>query len=587
MLFKITISLLTYFVDPDKINDKQTGLGKLSTRVVVMLVMLIMIPSAFQLLSDAQSAFLPTLPRVILGTGLEGDELSNEMEVQGGNIAWSIYSAFVYNNTEECTSEAGTTIYDDDGNKREIENGNDKLNAMFGDINRKCVETGDGDVYQYEYNIIISTLAGGFMCYVLIGMCVTVAIRTFKLMILRMIAPVPVISYIDPKSSKDGAFSNWLKILSTTWLDLFINLGILYIVIYAVNNIILDVVGNFASTLSNYSFIRGSFFTAFMIIGLFAFAKQAPKFITDALGIKSSGNFMKALGSSAAVLGGIGAGRAAFRARQDYNEENGRSSRGRTALNAGRSLFSGLGAAGAATGAVMASDKPGLMTGYDAMTKHNATMLDRIGVGSTAGGRLGSIGQTLLAGQTELDQMENEWKAKEEQLKYAKQKNAERKVIMDRASSKGLESLATSANINVTGTNGRSYSFSANAAKFNSALSAAESQGVKSFTFEGQTIDMEDAKILQHEINDGNIADYAEKALSGAISDSVITGADARYASANDGVGVERTFGGSSGLKANYGTENNRISDEEMAIANEKNSIETKRAQVNRRNTNH
>lgn len=50
MLFKITISLLTYLVNPDKISDKENGVGKLSMRVVLVLVMLIMLPSAFQLL---------------------------------------------------------------------------------------------------------------------------------------------------------------------------------------------------------------------------------------------------------------------------------------------------------------------------------------------------------------------------------------------------------------------------------------------------------------------------------------------------------------------------------------------------------
>ena len=39
MLFKVTISMLTYLVNPDSITDKSNGIGKLSTRIIVSLVM--------------------------------------------------------------------------------------------------------------------------------------------------------------------------------------------------------------------------------------------------------------------------------------------------------------------------------------------------------------------------------------------------------------------------------------------------------------------------------------------------------------------------------------------------------------------
>ena len=48
MLFKITISMLTYLVNPDTINDKERGMGKMATRVIVSLIMLIAFPNAFQ-----------------------------------------------------------------------------------------------------------------------------------------------------------------------------------------------------------------------------------------------------------------------------------------------------------------------------------------------------------------------------------------------------------------------------------------------------------------------------------------------------------------------------------------------------------
>ena len=45
------------------------------------------------------------------------------------------------------------------------------------------------------------------------GITIDVAKRVFKLIILEVVAPIPIMSLIDPKSSKDGAFSHWLKSL--------------------------------------------------------------------------------------------------------------------------------------------------------------------------------------------------------------------------------------------------------------------------------------------------------------------------------------------------------------------------------------
>lgn len=41
MLFRITISLLEYLIDPDKVSDKSVGAGKLITRIIISLVLLL------------------------------------------------------------------------------------------------------------------------------------------------------------------------------------------------------------------------------------------------------------------------------------------------------------------------------------------------------------------------------------------------------------------------------------------------------------------------------------------------------------------------------------------------------------------
>ena len=69
----------------------------------------------------------------------------------------------------------------------------------------------------------------------LLYITVKIGIRMIKMFVLEMIAPVPVMSYIDPKSAKDGAFASWLKQLISTFFDLFIRLGVVYIFVILIN----------------------------------------------------------------------------------------------------------------------------------------------------------------------------------------------------------------------------------------------------------------------------------------------------------------------------------------------------------------
>lgn len=214
MLFKVTISLITYLVNPDKISDKEQGVSKVVVRIMMVLVMLIGLPTFFDLMTEAQNKLLPVLPRVIIGTA---NTLDGEKAYDVGNkMAVEMLQGFAHLK-EGCTGD-------------EIISPGDLLIH----INDSCSEAED-DKYAYDYFPVVSTLVGIIMWYVLFSLCIAIAIRTYKLIILKAMAPIPIISYIDPKSSKDGAFSHWSKTLISTWAELFIHLGIIYFVIYIID----------------------------------------------------------------------------------------------------------------------------------------------------------------------------------------------------------------------------------------------------------------------------------------------------------------------------------------------------------------
>ena len=372
MIFKITISMIQYLVNPDTLTDKQQGAGKLITRVIVTLMMLLILPFAFDKVlmdSDLHQGILTTLPRVVIGKNKIATD-TKRLEDMGNEISWDILRGFTINNekcsdfnpyTEEIdlsgsgflaatgTNYAVTTVLDSDN------------------INFTC--TNPSNEFKIDYTPIISTAAGLFLLYILIGVTFSVGTRLFKLIVLRIIAPIPIISYIDPKSSKDGPFNKWIKTLLSTWAELYIHLGILYFIIFMVTEVFKNETSQVYGGLDTFGKIV-------ITLSLFFFAKQAPKFIGDSLGIKSEGfgQIMKMAGA------GLGIGAAAVGVGLSTTKTGGKALKntGNAIKNFKRAANSGL----------TASER-------NAALKHGFAELGH-GVGNVVGGGLTNIGSGFV-----------------------------------------------------------------------------------------------------------------------------------------------------------------------------------------------
>ena len=310
MIFKIIVSMITYLVNPDTITDKQQGAGKLIGRVIVTLMMLIMLPLLFDnFLMDPElhEGIMETLPRLILGKKIStGDDTVKNM---GDEISWSVLKGFVVNNKQcsELASGSDEIVLPGHGTTYLVSGGKTDAVSIVLDPDNIKMTCDDHNEYKIEYTPIISTIAGGFLLFILVGMAINVGVRLFKLIVLRIIAPIPIMSYVDPKSGKDGAFNKWLKALFTTWAELYIQLAVIYFVMYLVASITSTELSGIYGGLSLFGKI-------FITLSLFFFAKQAPKFISNALGLPegSFGEIMKmtgtALGVGAAGIGIAGAG---------------------------------------------------------------------------------------------------------------------------------------------------------------------------------------------------------------------------------------------------------------------------------------
>lgn len=358
MLFKLGVSIIQGIINPDTFTDKKSGFSSIISRVIFALIMLtvltpINIPGArssyeinlnnngllFGTLYELQDRILEnnTLGRLILGTndgtGSSGSGGTNTALTQAEKLKKSanmftstILKGFIRINMKESGGMDETNPDDRvcDFIEQDVLDAYADLeaspNQILSLVNASCEYQGNdgffdtmaafftrlftGDRYVFAYLPIVSTIVAAIFIYILLGEIITIAIRSVKLAVLRLLAPIPIISYIDPKSEKDGAFGAWTKALTSTYLELFIHLAVIYFVIFLIQDMIVNGI-----VINTGTGLVGVLSCIFIWIGLFFFVKQAPKFIKDILGIKGAGSnvgLAGLLGGTAMLAGGGG-----------------------------------------------------------------------------------------------------------------------------------------------------------------------------------------------------------------------------------------------------------------------------------------
>lgn len=335
MIFKLTISLLQVVVNPELMTDKKKGFGQIITRIVTMLAMFtaiipLNIPNAeagsynaylndngllFGTLYSLQDRILDQniLAKLVLGSednkySIEHDDSRNNIEKSGEELVAFLLKGFIRVNTKDngskvCSESTALEMGETNLLKRWVNSlpdwlpfvGADEIDAddVYKGYNNPKVTRGIllqlptlqcDNGYAFAYSPIISTACGVIIIVILIGFCVDIAVRTLKLAVLRLMAPIPILSYVDPQSAEKGSFAAWTKSLIVTYLDLFIRLLIVFFAVFCVqeittNGIQLPVTEEKLGVVSVMA-------TIFIIIGIFFFVKMAPKFIIDALGLK-------------------------------------------------------------------------------------------------------------------------------------------------------------------------------------------------------------------------------------------------------------------------------------------------------------
>lgn len=371
MLFKVSISLLTYLINPDEFASKEKGFGIVVRNVILALVILVIAPYVFNEAYELQSMILEenTIMNLIFGTPPSSDDsqetiefkgtyLDNYVNEAGGKIQFTLLYAFAQPNFEDFAHDKtvadlnscrdsyaknadgdfvfrkkvvitkdkekvnqGETsnyiyeleqecfgVYNSDTDTYEMQSTKGQLYKAFDSVDAglayqnyaqgvaqqsfslfftkdaMMAKSTDGR-YFINYKFALSTAVGVAVLYFLIMFCIDIAIRSVKLGFLEMIAPIPIISYCDPKSGKDGMFKKWLDMLWKTYLELFMRLFALYFGIY-----VISIVGRFRDVVTG-DVVNDFFVNVFMILGVLIFVKKLPEILKEVFNLKGDGKF--------------------------------------------------------------------------------------------------------------------------------------------------------------------------------------------------------------------------------------------------------------------------------------------------------
>lgn len=293
MLFKLVISAVQYIVNPDMFDDKNKGLGAILKKSIIVVVLLAIVPSIFTFAMEVQGDIVDQIPKVIFGN--QNYSMADASE----NISMTVMSSFL----QVRNGKTATKVLNSVGDFSSV--------AMEGcDNNWLSLNLISGSECVHEPTVLITPIVGVFFVYILISLVIDVATRTIKLGIVQILAPIPITGYITDEKK----LSNWAKTSVQIYVDLFIRLAVIYLIVYIIQVVLRDM---FAST--GYEALMNGMSGAInrtpdsleiglikivIIAALLLFAKNAPKFITELLGLKGAGEGFNDMFKRAGALPG-------------------------------------------------------------------------------------------------------------------------------------------------------------------------------------------------------------------------------------------------------------------------------------------
>ena len=218
MFFMVTFSVIQLMLEPDKLTDKEKGVGNIVKKVLLVIVMLSCSNIAFGAMYGLQKEIIENniIERFILPYNVDD-------EYFGGILSMELFTSFY---TLNPGVEDSTCTVNYETLKNNIVYYNDFS------VGKACLKTKVNDTYVMDFDVLLLPIVGGVAVWFLFSYCITVGVRTMQLAFLEIISPMAIISYLSPK--KDTMFQKWWKHYFSTYIDVFIRIAIINLVVFLI-----------------------------------------------------------------------------------------------------------------------------------------------------------------------------------------------------------------------------------------------------------------------------------------------------------------------------------------------------------------
>lgn len=310
-LFRIALMLINAIINPDKLTDKQEGYGNMLSRLIITIVLFIAVPIIFDLSRELQSEIINNnyISKILIGKELIGSGASNGnpgQQMKDIAVRTLIYpdSRLAESNSTEFAAVENSPCAGDSACEAAISAWN--ADVSYNTLNMyiaSYVEDGDDMIMVYHYTPFVTLAVGIFITYVLFSFAIDIALRSVELVVLEVLSPLFIVTYIDPKQGSKGTFSKWLSACGKTYLNLFIRIAVICLMLLLISKM---------NSLFKIATGSKGLLQLLMIIAILIFAKKAPKWLGDILGIDGGSlgglGIGKKIAGAALVGGAIGKG---------------------------------------------------------------------------------------------------------------------------------------------------------------------------------------------------------------------------------------------------------------------------------------
>ena len=309
--FRLGMLLFNYILNPSEVMDEKLGVNSLIKRIILGLILILFMPNIFGFAFRLQEAIFND--QIIESIIMPEDKMLELEEYKGKHgmgkiLGMTVFNGFFSLSPTGANSASVREAYDKATNiKREYDLSviNDVGFALDSGILNEI-----GGEYSFDYFPIFSTVVLCYVLYLLVQYCLDAVVRSFKLSVLQVIAPVCIVEYMI-NGDRNEVFKSWRKAVISTFAMLFMRVASLWFVAY-----VTMLMQPGATDSNSLLQTQDNLLKAIIVLGLLAFMMDFPKMMSDVFGLdldqsSSVKNVMgKAMGAATAglAIGGAAVG---------------------------------------------------------------------------------------------------------------------------------------------------------------------------------------------------------------------------------------------------------------------------------------